>query len=138
MANEPTRFRSFAKKAEVLLRSPARLQHLTGQAIKKLASRGTAGINDVRNQLQTAIALINAWRLGEYQGVSNKTLVVLVAAVLYFVVPMDVIPDFILGWGLVDDVAVISYVFSQVGDEIEAFQAWQDHIATSEDDETPA
>ena len=44
---------------------------------------------------------------------------------VYFVVPLDVIPDFILGWGLIDDIAVIGYVFGQVQVEIAAFRAWQ-------------
>ena len=137
MAEEPARFKSFTKKAEVLLSSPGRLQKLTGQAVRKLTGRGVEGINQVRSQLQTAVALINAWRLGEYQGVSNKTLVILVAAVLYFVVPFDVIPDFLLGWGLVDDVAVITYVFSQIDDEIEAFKTWQAGNDATVGDETP-
>jgi uncharacterized membrane protein YkvA (DUF1232 family) len=50
---------------------------------------------------------------------------VLAAAVLYFVVPLDVIPDFIFGLGFVDDIAVVAYVFGQVREEIRAFEQWR-------------
>ena len=133
----PARFGTFKKRAAELIKSPGRVQNLTANAIQKLSRRGTEGLNELRSKLQTAIALVNAWRTGEYQGVSNRTIVVLVAAILYFVVPMDVIPDFLLGWGLIDDLAVISYVFNQVDDEIEAFKTWQDHIGASQPEQTP-
>jgi uncharacterized membrane protein YkvA (DUF1232 family) len=48
------------------------------------------------------------------------------AAIVYFVVPFDGIPDFLFGWGLVDDAAVISYVVAQLSSELEAFDAWQE------------
>ena len=133
MNNKPARFDSFTKKAESLIQSPTRVQKLTGQAVRKLAGRGADGLQEAKSQLQTAIAMINAWRGGEYQGVSTKTMVILVAAVLYFVVPMDVIPDFFWGWGFIDDMAVMGYVFSQLTDEVEAFKTWQDATANFED-----
>jgi uncharacterized membrane protein YkvA (DUF1232 family) len=41
-------------------------------------------------------------------------------------VPFDGIPDFLFGWGLVDDAAVISYVVAQLSSELEAFAVWQE------------
>ena len=40
--------------------------------------------------------------------------------------PFDGIPDFLFGWGLVDDAAVISYVVAQLSSELEAFAVWQE------------
>ncbi|MEN0086810.1 MAG: YkvA family protein [Pseudomonadota bacterium] len=36
----------------------------------------------------------------------------LLAALAYFVLPTDLLPDFILGFGFTDDIAVLTYVFS--------------------------
>lgn len=124
MSNKPARFDSFLKRAESLIKRPARVQKLTGQAVRKLANQGAGGVRDARSQLQTAIAMLNDWRTGAYSGLSKKTLVSLAAALLYFVVPLDVIPDFLLGWGYIDDIAVVSYVFSQLSEEIAAYKAW--------------
>ncbi|NKB99105.1 MAG: DUF1232 domain-containing protein [Pseudomonadales bacterium] len=122
---KPVRYDAFKAKAEKLLDSPVRLQKMLTQATQKLAAQGSDGIKEAKDDLQTALALIKAWISGDYRDVSNKTLVAVVAAVVYFVVPLDVIPDFILGWGLIDDIAVVGYVFSQVQEEINAFRQWQ-------------
>jgi uncharacterized membrane protein YkvA (DUF1232 family) len=122
---KPVRYDAFRAKAEKLLDSPVRLQKIVAQATRKLTSQGSGGIQEARVELQTALALSKAWISGDYRDVSNKTMVAVVAAILYFVVPLDVIPDFLLGWGLIDDIAVIGYVFGQVQEEISAFKAWQ-------------
>ena len=122
---KPLRYDAFKAKAEKLLDSPIRLQKLLAQATHKLAAQGSHGIKEATDDLRTALALINAWIAGEYREISNKTLVAVIAAVIYFVVPLDVIPDFVLGWGLIDDIAVIGYVFGQVQAEVAAFRAWQ-------------
>jgi len=49
-----------------------------------------------------------------------------VAALLYFIAPLDALPDFLFGWGLLDDAAVISYVSNQLRKELEAFKQWRD------------
>ena len=109
------------------------MQKLIGQATRKLADRGEEGFTDAKNDLQTAIALVKAWFAGEYRQVNQSTLIAIVAAILYFVVPLDVIPDFIIGWGFVDDIAVIGYVFGQIKDEIASFREWQDGQTVNEE-----
>ena len=132
---KPARYDNFRIKAEDLITSPARVQKLIGQATRKLANRGEAGFSEAKSDLQTAIALVKAWIAGEYREVNQSTLIAIVAAILYFVVPLDVIPDFILGWGFVDDIAVIGYVFGQIKDEITAFREWHEsRDATEETD----
>ena len=134
MTEQPARFPHFRRQAESLIQSPERLKQLTGRAVSKLASGGKARLKHTAEQITTAIAALNAWRTGSYPGFKTQTLVILAAAVLYFVVPVDVIPDFLVGWGLIDDMAVIGYVFDQIGDEIDAFKQWQD-VQSQEDEE---
>jgi len=59
-----------------------------------------------------------------------------VAAILYFVVPFDAVPDFLFGWGLVDDAAVLSFVVAQIAGELDAFAEWQ--RAQENDDNLPS
>jgi uncharacterized membrane protein YkvA (DUF1232 family) len=124
-ADPPARFERFRQKARVLVQSPGRLQSLTDAATRKLSDLGAGRASGLRDELSIAIALLKAWISGEYREVSSQTVVVLAAAVLYFVVPLDVIPDFIFGLGLVDDIAVVAYVFGQVREEIRAFEQWR-------------
>ena len=122
--HKPARYDVFRRRAERLIDSPHRMQKLLRQAARKLTSRGGEGLLEARDELQTAISLLTAWLKRDYTDVSTKTLISLVAAVLYFVVPIDVIPDFLLGWGFIDDMAVIAYSFSQIREEITRYSEW--------------
>ena len=106
-----------------------RLQRLTRQAAGKLTSAGGEKFREMRDQLSIGIALVKAWLAGDYQEVSKTTIVVMAAALLYFVVPFDVVPDFLFGWGFLDDAAVLGYVFAQLQTEIDAFKAFQEERA---------
>ncbi|MGE7780376.1 YkvA family protein [Peribacillus sp. NPDC097264] len=45
-----------------------------------------------------------------FNRLTKKTKVALVASILYVIVPTDLIPDFIVGFGQVDDAAVLLYL----------------------------
>ena len=59
----------------------------------------------------------------EYSGVSNANLVLIVGAAVYFLMPVDLVPDFIVGLGFADDAAVIAWVVHAVRDELAKFKA---------------
>jgi uncharacterized membrane protein YkvA (DUF1232 family) len=123
----PEGFARYRTRASILLRSPDELKALTGRAARKLASSGEVSekFAAARDQLNSLLALLKAYVSGEYRNVSTRSLVTIVAAVLYFVIPMDVVPDFLLALGLLDDAAVIGYVFSVVRAEVRDFEEWR-------------
>ncbi len=135
VADEPRRYGEFRRRAESMVESPGRLQSLTRQAAGKLTSAGGGKFREMRDQLTLGIALIKAWLAGDYRDVSRSTIVAVAAALLYFVVPLDVVPDFLFGWGFLDDAAVLGYVFSQLQSEIEAFRAFQERGTLGQDED---
>ena len=122
----PSRFGRFKREAEAIVESPQHVQKLVGQAVQKLQTTGVDRFREMREQLELAIAMVRAWMSGDYDGVSRKTAIILIAALLYFVVPFDVVPDFLFSWGFIDDAAVLAYVFNQLREEIEAFRKFND------------
>ncbi|MCZ6618406.1 MAG: YkvA family protein [Gammaproteobacteria bacterium] len=128
MNEPPEEFARYRTRAAMLIRSPAELRALTVRAAGKLTSGG-AQISDrlraVRDELETLLALLRAWVEGEYREVSTRTLITIAAGVLYFVVPLDLVTDFIAGLGLLDDAAVIGYVAGMVREELVAFETWR-------------
>jgi uncharacterized membrane protein YkvA (DUF1232 family) len=48
------------------------------------------------------------------------------AALLYFVIPLDGLPDWLPVLGFVDDLAVLAWVLRTWRDELAAFRAWRD------------
>jgi len=92
---------------------------------RKSSSRGGL-LRGLREDLVLLQALCVAWWRGEYRAVSRPALIAVVAGLLYFVAPLDAIPDWIPGFGFIDDLAVLGWVMRKWSGELEAFRAWRD------------
>ena len=129
----PRRYRDYQRRADGLVRSKERLKNLATQAVRKLSGTASMRIDRVRDELILCIALVRSWIHGEYDGVSRQTIVAVTAALLYFVVPLDVIPDFLIGVGFIDDASVVGYVMTMLAAEMDTFRRWQERGVERED-----
>jgi uncharacterized membrane protein YkvA (DUF1232 family) len=116
-----TRYRP---RAEEEAREPGRVGSIARRATEKLrAHRGQLGA--IRDDLPVLLRLARAWGRGEYRAIPWKSLVVLVAGLLYFLAPADAIPDFAPVLGFVDDAAVLAYVLRTIRKDVRAFEEWE-------------
>ena len=137
MSKPPSGFERYRSRATRLIASPEDLTALSIKAANKLARNTplSGRFQTVREELGLLVALLRAWINGDYRDVSTQSIVAIAAAVLYFVVPFDLIPDFIAGIGLLDDATVIAYVVSLVRDEIAGFQKWRSGVRSGSDEQ---
>lgn len=85
-------------------------------AEKKAQKRGAS------HSLLKGIRLL--WEMlcdGEYS-MSFETRSWIIFGLLYFITPWDLIPDMLPGAGYVDDVIVVSWVLSVLGEEIDSYR----------------
>ncbi|MBA1205277.1 DUF1232 domain-containing protein [Pseudomonas capeferrum] len=115
----PWNFARFLPLAERLL-SRGRLPALLFAVARKGPRLG-----QLREDVRLLQALCLAWWRGEYRAISSKALITIVAGLLYFVSPLDAIPDWLLGVGFLDDIAVLGWVLKTVSDELARFKAWR-------------
>jgi uncharacterized membrane protein YkvA (DUF1232 family) len=92
---------------------------------RKRSARGGL-VKGLREDLGLLQELCVAWWRGEYRQVSRPALLAAVAGLLYFLSPMDAIPDFIPGLGFVDDLAVLGWIVRKWSSELQAFRVWRD------------
>lgn len=119
-------FAGLASRAARYARSPEKLHDLVRQARAKAGAAGARGaMKEVWESLMTLLRLVRAYARGDYRQLPWTTLVLVVAAVLYFLLPVDVIPDFFIGMGYIDDAAVIAWVANTIGAELEQFRRWE-------------
>jgi uncharacterized membrane protein YkvA (DUF1232 family) len=85
----------------------------------------------LKEDLRLLQGLCVAWWRGEYRAISSQALLAVVGALLYFVTPLDAIPDWLIGVGLIDDLAVLAWVLRTWNDELLAFRAWREAQAPS-------
>lgn len=85
---------------------------------------------EFKERLRILGRLIVAYARGRYRIIPFRTLLTIVAAVLYFLNPFDLVPDAILGIGLMDDLAVLTWVYKNAKQELNNFIHWekQQHI----------
>lgn len=116
-----TMFRGFTQTAAEYLRDKERLRHLLAAAISIAQGRGGKLLDD----LLLMVRLVKAYANGAYTGFSVQKLVTIVAAILYLISPLDVIPDFIPVAGSADDAAVTAWVLNSIAEELKDFKSWE-------------
>ena len=86
-------------------------------------------MNNVFSQLKEKILIISrlvkAHYSGHYNNLSKANLILCLAGLLYFLSPIDLIPDFIAG-GFLDDLSILTWVFHQFRNELDYFLQWED------------
>ena len=111
-------------RARTILGNEEELTKLVGSASLKLKSCDSK-IKSGKNDAFTLLDMIKAWVSGEYREVPRTTLLLCVAALIYFVNPFDAIPDIIPATGLLDDVTVIGFVLASIKEDVERFRRWR-------------
>lgn len=69
--------------------------------------------------------MLRDWRNGDYPRSQVKTLFLLTAAILYIAMPLDIIPDVILGLGIIDDAAVLGLIWMLIKKEMSQYEKWR-------------
>ena len=118
-------YRAALARAGKLLKHPSKLNQLVRESIQKTERLDSGRLAKFRDALYTTFRLVKAFSSGQYRQVSWYNLVLMVAALVYFVAPIDMIPDFIIGAGLLDDAMLLSWTLKQVAMEIERFTDWE-------------
>ena len=124
---ENTFFQIATKRAAKLLGKRSRLLLLLAQLADKLRRVNWRTINkgSIKEKFSILGRMSKAYILGHYREVPWRSMLVVVAAIVYFVSPIDLIPDFIPITGLSDDFAVLLWVYSNVSVEIDKFLRWE-------------
>jgi uncharacterized membrane protein YkvA (DUF1232 family) len=114
----------FESKAKKYLQDPAKTEELIYQAEKKAINKKGA-LTDVWDKLQLLFDFVHSWRKGEYRDIPTRSVVMILATIIYFISPVDIVPDFIIGFGIVDDAAVIGYTLKQISTDLEKYRIWK-------------
>jgi uncharacterized membrane protein YkvA (DUF1232 family) len=123
-AKDSESFQKAKRKAEQYASDPKKLGNLIDQATKK-ANKSKGRLKAVWDQLSACFRLIKAYGSGSYREIPWSSLVMIVASVIYFVMPIDMIPDVLVGFGLVDDAAVLGWTIRTFGSDIDDFIEWE-------------
>lgn len=74
----------------------------------------------------TMLGIVKDFFQGRYKDVPYASIVAIVAALIYLLSPIDLIPDAIPGVGYVDDAMVIGLCLNFVMGDLDKYRAWRD------------
>jgi uncharacterized membrane protein YkvA (DUF1232 family) len=120
----PRGLQSFQTQAEEIVHRSPRLRALARRAQNRMRAPKSR-LGSLRTDLPVLIRLIKAYARGDYRRLPWKSIVLATTALLYFVTPFDIIPDFIVGTGFLDDAVVVAYVLKAIRDDLGRFEEWE-------------
>lgn len=118
------RFNKSESRASQIIKDKEKTKKTLDQALRK-ASANKTDLTGIWDQLQSLFSLVRDYLNGSYKDIPKKSIIAILAGIIYFLSPIDMFPDFILGFGLVDDMFIIGLVIKQVTKDLEKYQAWK-------------
>ena len=118
-------FARIKNKAAEYLNNPGKLNELIDKAKNKAESKNQGPLKEVLDSLMALFRLVRAYAKREYVEVPWQSLLLIVATILYFLIPTDLIPDWMIGLGFIDDAALIGWTMNTVKTDIDGFREWE-------------
>ncbi len=117
-------FKSATGKAGRYARNTGSLVQLLRDVLNKTNGLKGASYDALREKITLLTRLLKAYIKREYRIVPWKTLTRIIAVLIYFLSPIDVIPDLLPVIGLTDDIALVVWLFNAIRDDLDAFREW--------------
>ncbi len=93
---------------------------------KAVSGQRRPGQSSAWTSMRTLPRLLAATATGRYHGTSPGQLALMLLALGYIASPVDVLPEVLLGAGLLDDAVVLAWLAGALLAETDAFLAWED------------
>ena len=78
--------------------------------------------------LKLLLPLIRVYLKGTYRDVPAKSIVIFVLTLAYITSPIDLIPDWIIGFGQLDDIGILGLSLYLLEKDLMKYKRWKDKI----------
>lgn len=121
-----TFYKSAFGKAPRIAKNADSILKLLQKALHKTQEMGAGGVFDlIREKVVILGSLLKFYAKGEYRQIELPNLLKIIAGFIYFISPIDLIPDFLPFIGLTDDVALFLFIMKSIDDELVKFDLWK-------------
>ncbi|NVJ85341.1 MAG: DUF1232 domain-containing protein [Algoriphagus sp.] len=115
----------FGRQVDALARQEAKVRELLSGVKQKLTGlKDNPRIKKMTEPISVFIRMVKAHFSGTHK-LSGSTLGLILLALVYFLSPVDIIPDFLGFFGFADDLSVILAIFAKIKDEVADFLEWE-------------
>lgn len=114
-----------ATKASEIIKDKKKAKKLLEEAMQKAKENRSGPVDEMWSTLQLVFSLVRDWIKGDYKNIPKGSLIIIIIGLIYFITPLDMIPDLIPG-GFVDDVVILGFLLKQIGSDIDNYKIWKD------------
>lgn len=94
------------------------------QRLQALGKRVPERLKALWADIQLLTRLLGDYTQGRYRDIPWRSIATAAAALIYFVTPMDIVPDFLTALGYGDDAFVIGLCLNAIGADLERYRQW--------------
>ena len=114
------------RMAATYMTQPDKIKELLKSAKKYADKGGQKKLTDNVKLLGKYVADVTTRR---YTAYNHYALLLVIAALIYFVTPTDLLPDFFVG-GLIDDMSIVLYIIKSIDDELKRYKEHLNNLNT--------
>lgn len=111
------------KKAETLLKDDAKVESFLAKVDRKI--KWVPFVRDEFKALPILMSMVRSYWKKEYTKVPINSMIAIVSALIYFLSPLDIVPDWLPFFGQLDDALVIGVCWKLVNEDIDAYRKWK-------------
>lgn len=111
------------KQADALLKDDSKMEPFLEKLEKKI--KWVPFVGDEIKNIPILIAMVRSYWKKDYTRVPTRSILAVISALIYFLSPLDVVPDFIPFLGQMDDALVIATVWKYVNKDIDEYRKWK-------------
>ena len=112
------------EKARLYALNPQKLKQLLPQLSKYLSKNGLSSAKETLLLMKSYLLDIST---GRYKDYDIKKLIIIIAAIIYVITPIDLLPDLIPP-GLIDDLSIVAWALKEAAAELEKYKIWSKPI----------
>lgn len=116
------------KPAEKILSEKKRSKEFIKRVQEKMGKVKFTKFSKVKKDLSTGIEMLKSYIKGQYKEVPWQSLILLVGSLIYFLNPLDFIPDFIPIKGFIDDFTVLGFVLGSIKADLDKYEIWKQEV----------
>lgn len=121
------RYFNIAKnRAKYIFRDKQKLIRLLLGVARKISTNNVE-FKSIRTKLKVILRMVRAYAVGKYKLIPWKSIILLTAVLIYFLMPLDLMPDFIPVTGYIDDFSLLLWVYNHLQDDINTFVWWEEN-----------
>lgn len=118
-------FKKSQRSASAILNDKSKASVTVENALGKAVSN-RSDLEGVWDKMVLLLAVSKDFINGNYTAIPKRSIIAILGGLVYFLSPIDVVPDFVPVLGFIDDIFVLNLVYKQVLKDLEEYKIWKD------------